>query len=127
MACEPHAALSLVSCDSCTHDEQCIFYVLFPLLNSVRHCRVRGKYGGHAHVSYDCNVALHSITIENAALSPSLVCHPCCNRFMFIILYRLLPPPSLPHNYHDYDDDHLHLSYFAQRGRRTDPGVSFRL
>ena len=54
----------------------CVSYICLLHLNSVRYFRVRGRYGGDAHVLHEFDVTLCGITVENAALSLSMVGHP---------------------------------------------------
>ena len=75
MASQP-AALSLISCGSCNHIDICVSYISLLHLNSVRYFHVRGRYGGDAHAPHEFDVALCDATVENAALSFSLVGNP---------------------------------------------------
>ena len=68
-----HAALTLIL--------KCMFLICLLHLNSVRYFRVRGRYGGDIYSFHEFDVALcgitteMAITLENAALSLSLLGH----------------------------------------------------
>ena len=94
---EQHAALSPVSCGSCTHIDMCASYICLLHLNSVRYFRVRGRYG----VMVICHInlmALCGITVQNAALSLSLVGHPCSKES----IDKFLDSPCLFPSFHAF-------------------------
>ena len=53
----------------------CFSYIFTTLESSDFH--VRGRHGGDAHEFHEFDVALCGVTAETAALSLSLVSHPC--------------------------------------------------
>ena len=69
-----------VSCGSCYHIDMCVSYICLLHSKSMRYFRVRWRYGGDCHMPHEFDMALCGITIENAALSLSIVGHPYTRR-----------------------------------------------
>ena len=74
---ELHAALCLVSCGSYVHIEVCVSCICLLHLSSIGCFLVRGKDGGVMLMCpHEFDVALFDVTVDNAALSLSLIGHP---------------------------------------------------